>query len=400
VQASASSQVKPISAIPQVVIIALASFVMTLVTMARTALIAPGTSLFSNPWDHHKYMEMARNGPWAFHLAPFCWRILAPLMAMVMPLDIVTNFKIITVCGLALSGVTVFYITLETGFPKPAAILAMLLFFSSITVKFDLAFFCGPNALALCLMSVCFLLILKKKDLLFAAALAAGALTKEPVLLMIVLFYSLRAVKFFDLRQLQRTVWVALPAAIAFIAVRLWIPALNDNAAYVASLSENLRVVMKGQPSFSYAEAVWVMIRELRATNGVVALELFTVAPFGLLFFLVPFGIANHWVYCLRIAPFMAIIYMQSLFSASIAASHALGWIPVMLVALFVIQDTGISYRDFWPAALLLWAANLIRVGGVEAPFLVQAVIATLAIAVSIQISGRLGRSHRPGVLY
>ena len=398
-QASASSQVKPIRAIPQAVIISLASFVLTLVTMARTALIAPGTDLFNNPWDHHKYIEMARNGPWTFHIAPFCWRILPSLIAMVIPFDIVTNFKIIAVCGVALSGVTVFYITLETGFPKPAAILAMLLFFSSISVKFELSAFCGPNALTFFLMSVCFLLILKKKDLLFAVALAAGALTKEPVLLMIVLFYSLRAVKLLDFRHLQRTVLVALPAAIVFVALHLWIPALNNNAAYVASLSEDLRVVMMGQPSFTYAEAIRVMIKQLRDTNGLVTLELFTFAPFGLLFFLIPFGIGNHWLYCLRIAPFVAIIYIQSLFSASIATSLALGWIPVMLLAMFVIRDTGVSYRHFWPAALLLWLANLIRVGGVQAPILVQAVIACIAIAVSIQLSGAR-RSEGPGVLY
>jgi hypothetical protein len=365
------------------------ALVLTLITMQRTLLVRPGVPEFENPWDHHKYLYMAQHGPWSFHIAPFCWRILAPLIAMVMPFQTMTNFVILGILATAAAGVAVFYVVREAGFPPAAALTGFFLYFSTVSVKFNLYEVASANSLTTFLVILGFLLILKKQDLLFAVVLALGALTKEPVPLLIIPFYTMRAERLFDWKHMARTATVALPAVIFFIGLHLWIPAKNTDPAYVASLPAKLSTVMHGQASFTYRAALEVMISQLRATKGIDVIELLTFAPFGLLFLLVPFGILRHPEFSLRIAPYMAVMYAQAIFSSSIPPSLAFGWTPVLLLGMLVIRDTGVPFTQLWPAALSMWALNLIKVGGFETPILIQVLVASFAIAISMRVIPR-----------
>ena len=88
---------------------------------------APG---FDTTNDHYHYINMAR-APFKpkVAIAPFCYRILIPFIAWLMPFDLVTNFVIISFVGFYLTGI-VLYFLLKEFFSKILAITGITIFFS------------------------------------------------------------------------------------------------------------------------------------------------------------------------------------------------------------------------------------------------------------------------------
>ena len=58
------------------------------------------------------------NVPPAQPEAPFCWRIMSPLLAKVLPFDIQTNFFVLAFAGVWLAGVAVYYMAKAFSFSK------------------------------------------------------------------------------------------------------------------------------------------------------------------------------------------------------------------------------------------------------------------------------------------
>jgi len=63
--------------------------------------------------DHKVYLLMAESGiscnvPPAQPEPPFCWRIMTPLLAKILPFDIQTNFLVLAFAGVWLTGVAVY----------------------------------------------------------------------------------------------------------------------------------------------------------------------------------------------------------------------------------------------------------------------------------------------------
>ncbi len=74
--------------------------------------------MFDLPWDRHKYIEIAANGPLNFHIAPYCWRIGKPWMAALLPLDLEMSFLFISFACVVVSGVLSWLIAREAGFSR------------------------------------------------------------------------------------------------------------------------------------------------------------------------------------------------------------------------------------------------------------------------------------------
>ena len=55
--------------------------VMTALQAARGILISPGDPEYSEPIDHHKYLYMATQNPFGFHIADACRRVAVPFVA-------------------------------------------------------------------------------------------------------------------------------------------------------------------------------------------------------------------------------------------------------------------------------------------------------------------------------
>jgi hypothetical protein len=74
-------------------------------------------------YDYMVYLLMAESGiscnvPPAQPEAPFCWRIMTPLLAKTLPFDIQTNFLMLAFAGVWLTGVAIYNMAKAFSFSK------------------------------------------------------------------------------------------------------------------------------------------------------------------------------------------------------------------------------------------------------------------------------------------
>ncbi len=205
------------------------------VTAAFTALRIEGTAAFADPgWDRHYYLEAARAGPWNFHVAPYCWRVLVPLLAWLAPLPLQLTFGAVAFAGATAAGAAFFALLRARGHgPALATAGVLLLFATGWGVRYQLADFWLPDASVSGAVCLCLLLAATGRRRRFALVLAGGALAKESALI--------AAPLAFTFSRPGKGRWPAAaamvaPALGAAVAARLLIPAWNDNPAYLATL--------------------------------------------------------------------------------------------------------------------------------------------------------------------
>ncbi|GIW18956.1 MAG: hypothetical protein KatS3mg064_2113 [Tepidiforma sp.] len=206
---------------------------------AFTASRFEGTAAFADPgWDRHYYLEAARAGPWNFHIAPYCWRVLVPLLAWAAPLPLQWTFLAAAFAGAFTAGAATWRLLRSEGHPPGLAAAGVLLLFATgWGLRYQLADFWLPDAAASGAIALCLLFAARGQPRAFAAALFAGALAKESALIAAPL-----ALAFADRlpgsgrRRLVTGALAPLPGVAAAVLVRVAIPAWNDDAGYVASL--------------------------------------------------------------------------------------------------------------------------------------------------------------------
>src|SRR5271169_2519084 len=71
----------------------------------RTYRITRADDVFRQPYDHHKFIYMAEHNALDFHIAPFCWRLLNPLLASWLPFHTDTNFLVLMLAEILLTAV-------------------------------------------------------------------------------------------------------------------------------------------------------------------------------------------------------------------------------------------------------------------------------------------------------
>lgn len=108
----------------------LLSFVLTAVIFFRTDFLIQSHPDFAKPWDHHKYIYMAEH-PFQFHVPPFCWRILYPLCAYLLPFSLQTSFLVLSFISVWFSGILLFFLLTKLDLTPPTSIIGMLMFYSS-----------------------------------------------------------------------------------------------------------------------------------------------------------------------------------------------------------------------------------------------------------------------------
>ena len=88
--------------------LALLSALLTTIVFLTTLRITIGTEQYAlGVMDHHRYVAMAEGNPFDFHLAPFSWRVLVPLIVKLQPFGIETGFLLVTLISMALCGVII-----------------------------------------------------------------------------------------------------------------------------------------------------------------------------------------------------------------------------------------------------------------------------------------------------
>jgi hypothetical protein len=175
-------------------------------------------------FDAYAYVAMAE-APRYFTVAPWGYRPLTPFLVHVLPLDVVTGFKVLTFVGLAVSAVLLARFLARLGHGLPASLAAVVLFVflgpTREVVQYPLLV--EPVTLAL---EVAFLLCLAGRGSTGALALIAvlGALSKEmQVLLVPLVFFARRDPDGWRV-ALRKTLVVGLAAVAATLLVRTWVP--------------------------------------------------------------------------------------------------------------------------------------------------------------------------------
>lgn len=280
---------------------------------------------FQLPMDHNKYVQMAREGL-NFHIAPYCWRILTPLLVGRLPVDLTAGFLGITVVSLFLTGLALYALTRSLGFDERLALLGVLMFYAlGWAVKYTLYDFWLPDALSFLLTTLVLLCLVRRWDWGFVLLLAVGVAVKETVLIVAPLYYTFRARRLVDGYWLGRTALAVAPAVAVLGLIHWAIPPYNNDPAYLARLPLSLRLVREYDGTGGYYSSYWDygwMLREvglprlanLRGDD----LLAWSFGAFGLCVGVLPFlGGREARGFFARCLPMFLMVYGQPLFVVS-----------------------------------------------------------------------------------
>jgi hypothetical protein len=339
----------------ELLIVCLIGLAVLAIAYQRTAPMDPAT--FAQPWDHHKYIYIAQHGPLGFHIAPFCWRFLHPVVAGSLPWTLDVNFMALAMLETFLAGILIYYLGRAAGFSQAASIMALLVFYSiPEAVKGPLSAPWGVDQMSRMFVLAGFLLLVKDKPGLSSIALAAGVCAKETVVITAPLYYCWTARKWIDTRQFARATLFALPVLATYMGVKLIIPAWNADPAYVNGLTPALSQVYNGQASFDYATLLRDMIGQDFATPRGWLLKAISLHAFGIFAILPLFAIRKNLVPFVRLAAFLVLTYIAMLFSSGFGRVLVLAFPAVAMLAwngvANISRTTGAPERLFAVAAI------------------------------------------------
>lgn len=314
----------------------------------------PGTSAFTFPYDHHKYLAMAQH-PFAFHLAPYCWRIGVPLLASLLPFGVTLNFWLISACCIWATGVVLYVCARSAGCGPAAATTGVLLYYSMWwATTWLLSDFWLPDGATFLALSLLLLAALRGQFRLYLCTLLVGAFLKETVLLYAPLWYLVQARRLWDPRLLRETILGMTPALLATCLLRLGIPAWNESPAYVRSLPVVLRTVQNGTSRYDF---VWLLRTVGWSRLHHASLENITdllITSYGTLPLLL-FAISCLCSpYARRLAPLVPLVLVQLLVAVD-RERLAVAAFPVVVLCDTLVLELGLQVLRAWFGAAQRW---------------------------------------------
>lgn len=289
-------------------------FAVTLGLRLRMETIHPGGPHWDEPADHHKYIYMAEHPLGSFHIQPTCWRIGVPALAKILPFPTYRNFDILSVFFLGLTGWMIYLWLLEVPLDPGRALLGVMMFYSlGGASKTLLSGVTSPDPASYFFIALALYAIVRENDPLCAAALALGVLTKETVLLIGPLHYTLRARSWWDSGRFLRTVLVCLPCVSVFAALRILIPAWNDRDSYVQSLPFIYTQVSAGMVKYDLATAFRGTMQSYALLTPINLLRALTYGTLGVHLFLPFFAPRANREILLRWTPYWLAVLLSML---------------------------------------------------------------------------------------
>lgn len=183
--------------------------------------------------DHIYYVQLAVGGPQSCHEAPYCWRVLQPMLVSLLPFDVQTGFWLVTVVSVWLTGIALFFLLHTYNFSMAYCLLGVLLFYSlGWATGFLFFYFWLGDGLAFLLIVLSIYFIRVNNYMCVLALVALGVAGKETVLAVVPLYYTLNLQpagwhSFFEPRLLGKTALLGLPALGVLALVRTTIPSTN-----------------------------------------------------------------------------------------------------------------------------------------------------------------------------
>ncbi|KKN02381.1 hypothetical protein LCGC14_1118260 [marine sediment metagenome] len=146
--------------------------------------------------DYLQYLMVAEEGITSNASAPFKYRILTPMLVMVLPFDTILGFYLINLLFIFIASI-VFYFYLQTfDFSKELSLIGVILFVVSHSIFYN-SFLPMVDALNYLFFALIFYLLRIKKEQFIPIVLMIGVLNHESILLLgitFVLFYRGRKI--------------------------------------------------------------------------------------------------------------------------------------------------------------------------------------------------------------
>jgi hypothetical protein len=382
------------SAIPDIAWVALLSLALTALWLWRTEIVTYDAPMFELPWDRHKYIAMAAGNPFDFHIAPYCWRIGKPLLAKLLPFGLQNSFLVISFASVWLAGLLSWLLAREARFSRALSLTGVLFFFAlQWGPKFFLFEFWLPDATIFVLLLLAVLTLLRGNVAAFIVVTMLGVTVKESMLFVLPLAYTFRATQLIDLPAARRAALLGLPAIAMLVALRLAIPAWNDDPAYIETLPEKLWLVRNGTSEAGLIESFRIEMPSRLARFGPDALSSYTVGTFGPAMTLLPLcALRRNRRWFILFLPYLALIAAQMLFGNDTERYLILAFPAVLLMALnglAVLSERFEVPEILWPLApLTLIAFEL----ALLSPYFLQLRFHALALVLSLLAIGATQR--------
>ena len=343
------------------ILASLLALVFSLGWLASTDLLVQDHERFELPFDHHKYAHMAEifeQGGKPFRIAPFCWRVGIPLLVSVLPGSNASMFMMVGFVAIWLTGISTFGLILQHFSNRLLAFLGLFAFYSlGWAVRFPLYDFWLPDAASFLIIVLAIISILQERWYKVAGLLALGVLVKESVVFVVPLCYSLGATRRgVEWWRLGRTVLVGLPAIAILVALRISMPALNQDHTYVATLSPQLANVQYETSDYDLRSLAKRVSSERLERLSLSELHSYLVAPFGLLVVLLLLvGLRSSWQPLVRYSPFLALVAAQLVVANNTERLLVLAFPAVIVAAISSVR----SLAERLPLAPWVWGAYL-----------------------------------------
>jgi len=185
-------------------------------------------------WDHYRYIAISQH-PFASddplaREAPYCWRILTPLLVYLSPLAWPVSFMLLTLLGLGGAALTLYSYLRKLGYSEQAGIFGLALFFSLAGLLFNIRDFYLTDPLALFAITLGFYWfeVVRQRGRInlasglgLLAILVVGVLTKETVLALLPLLILARELNW------RTKLGLGLGPVLLIIGLRLAFPSSN-----------------------------------------------------------------------------------------------------------------------------------------------------------------------------
>ena len=339
-----------------VIVMLIIVFYLSVIKLTTSSLV-PTHPDFANPtWDHHWYIEMASNPIVVLKQtinAPYCYRILMPILVWLMPFDLTLNFQILTMLFLFFSGL-ILYIILKESYSKILSLAGLTLFYTSPWIaKFLIYDFWLTDSITFFFILLCFFAIIKSNTILYCVSLFLGVLSKEIMLFTIPVFLISEYIKMnqkglFKKRYILRCLSAILPGFIIYIVIRIIIR--QPNIEYISIFPFDLREITRFILTLSIPIYYYVYTF---STWGIIC----TIFPLAnkksiLLTWLKQYGV------------FIGLIYCQLLIAADNERILIAGFFPIILLTVSgferVCIKKNISQLYFMALCIICFIMNII----------------------------------------
>jgi hypothetical protein len=291
--------------------------------------------------QHQDYIALAKD-PFNSGNAPFCWRLLVPVIAHLLPLPYEYTFFLFTMLALLFTGLLIFKILKHYNFSDEYGFYGILLFYGMVwAVRFNLIEFWYPDALLFLLITLAVYAALKQQKILFFLVILSGVTVKETMLIVIPLWYSINKERKysgkFDWKAFKDTVILSFPAVILLILIRTLLPSSN-NYSMLSDLYHftlyRLEAVLGIQSSLNYN----LVENQPQWLTAFINLYRISVGAFGGLIFLFLINTKNLKDVFSQYRIFILLVSFQLLLAFDSERLMVTAFLPVIIFAVIILQ--------------------------------------------------------------